>query len=97
MNDGISDMHVGNVKAIMPDRDTYPLYALNAAKQMHSEQWNKKIRFVLITPDRAPTECEWVDTELGFFVVVGKEKDGFLTLKQLPPDALIINQHYVDE
>lgn len=94
--DGISDQHAGDTKPLLPDRDMYPLYTQNTAKQMHLERWNAKIRFVLITQNRAPTECEWVDTGLGFFVVVGKENIGFLTVKQLPSDALIINQHYVE-
>lgn len=93
--DGINDQHVENIKAMMPNRDMFPLYAQKAASEMHSERWDAKIRFVLITRfgNRA-TECEWVDTGLGFFVVVGNENNGFLTVKQLPVDALIINQHY---
>ena len=95
-DDGISDIHVGDTKAVMPDRDMFPLYALKKASEMHSERWDAKIRFIVVTPGKVPTECEWVDTGLGFFVVVGEETIGFLTVKQLPPDALIINQHYVD-
>jgi hypothetical protein len=95
-DDGISDIHVGDKKALMPDRDMFPLYAQNTAKQMHVDRMSAKIRFVVIAQKGIPVECEWVDTGLGFFVVVGKEEDGFLTVNQLPFDALIINQHYVE-
>jgi len=96
ISDGISDQHAGDTNPLLPDRDMYPLYALQKAKQMHSEQRDAKIRFVLITRDRAPVECEWIDIWLGYFVVVGKETIGFLAVKELSPDALIINQHYVE-
>jgi hypothetical protein len=95
-DDGISDQHAGDTKPLLPDRDMYPLYAQNTAKQMHLKRRKAKIQFVLITQNYAPVKCEWVDTGLGFFVVVGKENIGFLTVKQLPSDALIINQHYVE-
>jgi hypothetical protein len=74
-------------------QEMLPIYAQKNAENMtvHS---NKRILFLLITPDRVPTECVWLEPSFGFFAVKGREDVGYLTIKQLPEGSLIINQRY---
>jgi hypothetical protein len=73
-----------------------PLYAQKAAEHM-AAHGNKKIYFVLMIPNRVPTECIWLEPCYGFFVVKNKENSGFLTIKELPEGSMILNQHYETE
>jgi hypothetical protein len=73
-----------------------PLYAQKAAEHM-AAHGNKKIYFLLITPDRVPTECVWLEPCYGFIAVKGKEESGFIRVKDLPEGSMILNQHYETE
>lgn len=74
-------------------QEMLPLYAQNNAEHMTAGS-NKRIVFLLITPDRVPTECVWLEPCYGFFAVKGREDKGFLAIKQLPEGSLIFNQRY---
>ena len=74
-------------------QEMLPLYAQKNAEHMTAGS-NKRIVFLLITPDRVPTECVWLEPCYGFFAVKGREDVGFLTTKQLPEGSLIVNQRY---
>jgi hypothetical protein len=79
--------------------DTLPLYAQRIAGRMKAESGllNKRITFSLLVPDRVPVECVWLDPGFGFFAIKGREKEGYLTVKDLPEGSLIFNQRYEDD
>jgi hypothetical protein len=74
-----------------------PLYAKKEAENMMMERRNDKVLFLLITPNRVPTECVWLDPYLGFIAVKGREDAGFVRVKDLEPGTLIFNQRYESE